>query len=165
MPESVEKEFKKINKFCEFCGKKLILICTRDIKRKRFCSRKCQTYWLHKYGSLKDRKVYWTAEAKEKMRQTILEQYRNGRVSVGWKKYKTKERISGRGYIFIGHKRKHQELMEKKLGRRLKKGEVVHHIDGDKLNNNLDNLVVMSRSEHMKLHTNLRKEQYVTVSS
>lgn len=32
--------------------------------------------------------------------------------------------------------------------------EIVHHIDGDKLNNKVDNLLWMSRSEHMKLHRN-----------
>ena len=34
----------------------------------------------------------------------------------------------------------HRIVMEKKLGRPLKKGEVIHHIDGDNQNNNIDNL-------------------------
>lgn len=36
--------------------------------------------------------------------------------------------------------RKHRAVMEAKIGRRLEKNEVVHHIDGDGLNNDPDNL-------------------------
>lgn len=38
------------------------------------------------------------------------------------------------------------------LGRGLLSGEVVHHIDGNKANNNLDNLYLTSVQEHNKLH-------------
>ena len=34
------------------------------------------------------------------------------------------------------------------------KNEQIHHIDGDKLNNNFDNLVLCSVSEHAKIHKN-----------
>jgi hypothetical protein len=33
-----------------------------------------------------------------------------------------------------------------------KNGEQVHHIDGDKLNNSFDNLVLVSVSEHTRIH-------------
>ena len=42
--------------------------------------------------------------------------------------------------------------MEKQLGRRLSFNEIVHHIDGDKSNNELSNLEILSRSEHAKMH-------------
>ncbi|GAG08346.1 unnamed protein product, partial [marine sediment metagenome] len=43
--------------------------------------------------------------------------------------------------------------MEKKLGRLLDtRTEVVHHKDGDKLNNDPDNLELTTRSEHSKYH-------------
>jgi hypothetical protein len=50
------------------------------------------------------------------------------------------------------HIREHQYVMELHLNRRLEKGEVVHHIDGNKRNNALDNLYLTSVTEHNKLH-------------
>lgn len=46
----------------------------------------------------------------------------------------------------------HRVLMENKLGRLLLMGEVVHHIDEDKNNNDVTNLLVLSASDHAKLH-------------
>lgn len=41
-------------------------------------------------------------------------------------------------------------LMEKELGRKLESNEVVYHIDGDKYNNELNNLEVITRAELLK---------------
>ncbi len=46
----------------------------------------------------------------------------------------------------------HRFIMEQKLGRKLKTGELAHHIDGDKRNNNPDNLESMTNSKHSKHH-------------
>jgi hypothetical protein len=48
--------------------------------------------------------------------------------------------------------REHVYVMETHLKRRLKKGEVVHHIDGDKTNNHIENLFLTSTEEHNKIH-------------
>lgn len=55
------------------------------------------------------------------------------------------------------YKSEHKLIMETKLGRKLRKEEVVHHIDGNKTNNSLDNLQLMTRSEHSSHHA---KENY-----
>lgn len=57
---------------------------------------------------------------------------------------------SKRGYIAL-----HRVLMENKLGRLLENNEVIHHINGDGQDNNIENLQVMTRSDHMKLHRSL----------
>jgi len=47
----------------------------------------------------------------------------------------------------------HRLVMEKHLGRILTKKEVVHHIDGNKSNNELDNLMLFpTKSIHTKYH-------------
>lgn len=46
----------------------------------------------------------------------------------------------------------HILVMEKHLGRYLRKDEVVHHKDGNRTNNNLNNLEVKKRSEHSLHH-------------
>jgi len=48
--------------------------------------------------------------------------------------------------------REHVFVMETHLGRRIEKGEVVHHIDGNKRNNDLSNLYLTTVAEHNKLH-------------
>ena len=53
----------------------------------------------------------------------------------------------------------HQKVMEDYLGRYLEKGEVVHHKDLCKTNNNIENLQLLTMSEHSKLHAKLRKER------
>ena len=46
----------------------------------------------------------------------------------------------------------HRAVMENFLGRLLQKHEVVHHIDGNKHNNDILNLELMHNSEHSKHH-------------
>lgn len=60
-----------------------------------------------------------------------------------------------------GGKPLHRVLMEEKLGRKLTANEVVHHIDGNKHNNDINNLMVMDRIEHNKLHNVRRVNHYV----
>jgi HNH endonuclease len=46
----------------------------------------------------------------------------------------------------------HRLLMEQHLGRRLGRHELVHHINGDKRDNRLANLEVLSAAEHAQHH-------------
>ena len=50
----------------------------------------------------------------------------------------------------------HRWLMEKHIGRKLSKEEVVHHKDGNKLNNSIYNLQLFAnQAEHYNHHLNL----------
>lgn len=66
------------------------------------------------------------------------------------------------GYICVNKRgwkkeiRLHKYLMEKYLKRKLSPKEHVHHIDGNKLNNKLNNLVVLSCSKHRKVECQLK---------
>lgn len=70
--------------------------------------------------------------------------------------------IYGRYRAYVKSKKKvymlSRLIMSKKLGRSLKSDEEVHHIDGDPLNDNPDNLVVLSRQDHILLHSKLNRK-------
>ena len=63
---------------------------------------------------------------------------------------------SWNGYAFchVDHRgvRVHRQIMEEALGRKLEKGEIVHHLNGLRADNRLDNLRIMTRAEHLRLH-------------
>ena len=46
----------------------------------------------------------------------------------------------------------HRVVIENHLGRLLTKDEIVHHKDEDKKNNSIDNLEVMDKREHARMH-------------
>ena len=52
-----------------------------------------------------------------------------------------------RGWLF-----EHRYVMSEKIGRPLKKDEVVHHKDGDKLNNKIENLELRKNGGRRKYH-------------
>ena len=52
----------------------------------------------------------------------------------------------------------HRDVARKKYKRDIKPYEVVHHKDGNKLNNSWNNLELMSRSKHTKLHNKQRAQ-------
>lgn len=51
----------------------------------------------------------------------------------------------------------HRLMMENYIGRYLRSAEVVHHVDENTLNNNIENLMLCTASAHSKLHSNNRR--------
>lgn len=83
-----------------------------------------------------------------------------------YKTYQERRRASGTQYEcftrkkiakMLGHNHLHIIIAERIIGRKLEDDEVVHHIDGNGLNNSLDNIIVMKRSKHKICHNSLSK--------
>lgn len=69
--------------------------------------------------------------------------------------------ITPNGYVRIQVNCKpifeHRFVMEQYVGRKLKKGEIVHHINGNKKDNRIKNLKIMKSGEHMSFHNKGKK--------
>lgn len=129
-------EHKRIDCKCEVCGKGFQKL--ESLKSKHdLCSLECSKIFTSKRMSKMNVDLNPTRmneKTKDKIRQ---KHFKPNRVS-----YK---KIYGR--------HEHRILMEQKIGRKLKKGEVVHHIDGNIQNNNLDNLhLFKNQAEHARYH-------------
>jgi hypothetical protein len=147
----------KETKVCKTCGKEFEKVyfgkqSNATWSRKIYCSQFCKAHDKCECGEFKLKSYKHCFECRNK--------YILGENSHMWKGGRT---INGLGYVIIyqpnhpyanaGHVLEHRLVMEKHLGRYLTKEEVVHHMDGDKTNNNLTNLHLFATSgEHTAYH-------------
>lgn len=85
---------------------------------------------------------------------------RTGKRSTNWKGGRKK---NSRGYIELykpnhpnsdcaGYVKEHVYIASKRLGRPMRRGDVVHHKNGKVADNRIENLEVMTRGQHTHIH-------------
>ena len=72
---------------------------------------------------------------------------------IPWNKGRGKGWVDQSGYRKIfDNTKEHRYIMGQYLGRKLNINELVHHINGNKIDNRIENLKIMTRIQHTKHH-------------
>ncbi len=155
------------NTTCQWCGKPMHLKASHLALRKHgaTCSRECERYYRREWFSGSGNHQYG-------LKGPLNDSYKNEELSAhnhncidklvyvgGWyKRPNIKGRIEKHRYLVEkNHNLYPSEFFDFDDGwYYLKKGLVVHHKDGNHDNNDLNNLDVLTRGQHTRLHNKLR---------
>lgn len=149
---------------CVEAGYKVRLLC-EDCKEERVVQRNtgvldkeehpCRVCSNKRNGVVKRGRPAWNSgwrkpEHEIQKGSKYLNYHGYNEIYVGEKEAKLYGRNKGKYVI------EHRKVMQDFLGRPLLENEIIHHIDGDKLNNDLSNLYICnSMSEHRDMHNSL----------
>jgi len=150
---------------CETC-KKLSYYSTSAISKgkKHYCSTKCKKtgsffkctvckkeFYVRAYRVRTGKVKYCSRSCLAKDLLPKYAEFAFKPINKPYHKYKS-IRIDGKQI------REHRYIMEKYLGRKLEGREHVHHINNDPSDNRLENLVVLSNSDHQREEYKFRKK-------
>lgn len=158
--ERQDKEVKRrIYATCKHCGKTFWQYKSNCEGKPKYCSSECYHTASRKvsYGTCE-----WCGKTFKKHFENHPQRFCCLECSLEYKRKQRYEHRFESGYVNeYGYRvlcfngiciPEHIYLMEEKIGRKLNKDECVHHIDGCRSNNNIDNLMLLTKSEHSRLH-------------
>lgn len=123
----------------------------------KYCSRRCNGIVIGRSKTKEYLTRIATGVKQSVETKTKRGLYKNGDSHPLWR-----GGVSSDGFGYLRNnkskKRIHRIVMEDYLGRELGSDEIVHHIDHDKSNNDIKNLMLMTRSEHQRHHFTKSKE-------
>lgn len=171
-----------INKVCEICGniykvrkyrEKTSRFCSKACQGKylqeTFLLNRDTSYLLgNKFrqgkipsNSFKEGHIPWNKGIKG-LHLSVDTEFKKGKVSYNKKligdiviRHKKNKDKKDRRYIKIADPNKwelYAVYLIKQAGIKIPKGSVVHHINGNQLDDRLDNLIVLSRADHINIH-------------
>lgn len=159
----------KINLTCDWCKKKYLVYPSVIEKHKRdgikahFCSRKCKYEWN------KTQPGYWMGKS---MPQSAKDAMSKNHADISGDKnprWNGGRRSDKDGYIIVfcpdhpyrdgdNYVREHRLIMEQSLKRFLHPTEVIHHINGVKDDNRVENLMLFEdTASHRRFHEQLKR--------
>lgn len=145
---------------CEQCGSSYTMKSSVADSKRRFCSRKCYLEWKRKVGRIT---LICQQCGKNFSRQKWIPT--KSYICCSRKclaDYQKKDRVvnpSGYIWIWVNDQKvlEHRFVMEQYLGRELARTEHIHHINGNQTDNRVENLQLVTPSEHTKIHWTGRK--------
>lgn len=134
---------------CTWCGKPIYRSPSIIHPIANFCSNSCRRKWLGERDrtviNVKGHNLGHKAE-----HFSVLNKMRN-----------PQEKIADNP-VYV-NSRLYRLIAEAKIGRKLNKGEVVHHINGVRTDNRPENLQVMTCNEHSRLHMEIAKNRLAVI--
>lgn len=124
-----------LDKKCPHCGNIYQVKSQCFLKYRKFCSKPCAVKFQIK-NNPREKQFAW------KGGESI---HKSGYIMIRLKSNEFPNKI-GR-YVM-----KHRFIMEEYLGKKISKNQDVHHINGDKQDNRIQNLIVLTKKEHQNSH-------------
>ena len=145
-------------KICQYCSNKF----SCDHNGRKFCKAGC----YRKYKHIIDTSPVKCFNCNIEFRQNNYRVKNNKRhfcckkCDIAYNRKENHYRYSGgidkQGYVHFLENGKsilaHRRIMEKHIGRKLLNGEIVHHVNHNRLDNRIENLKVMTIGDHSRLH-------------